>query len=35
MGQIEIRLNCKNVGGPTRNKPCNSFGFNALRQQHE
>ena len=28
-------LNCKKVGGMIGNKPCNSFGFNALRQQHE
>jgi len=31
----KIWLNSKKVGGLIRNKPCNSFGFNALRQQHE
>jgi hypothetical protein len=30
-----IWLNCKKVGGLIRNKACNSFGFHALRQQHE
>jgi hypothetical protein len=28
-------FNFKKVGGLIRNKPFNSFGFNALRQQHE
>jgi hypothetical protein len=31
----KIWPNSKKVGGLIRNKPCNSFGFNALRQQHE
>jgi len=32
---FEFWFNCKKVGGLIRNKPCKSFGFNALRQQHE
>jgi len=32
---LRFRLNCKKVGELIRNKLCNSFGFNALRQQHE
>jgi len=32
---LKFRINCKKVGGLIRNKPHNSFGFNALRQQHE
>jgi len=31
----KICFNCKKVGWLIRNKPCDSFGFKALRQQHE
>jgi hypothetical protein len=29
------KFNYKKVSGPIKNKSFNSFGFNALRQQHE
>jgi hypothetical protein len=32
---LKFWLNCKKVGELIRNKSRNSFGFNALRQQHE